>query len=321
MTAKRRRLLDLSIRETSGVDHPANFTQTGGAEGWLVMKAAKAKTCPECSSPLLAGVDRCPKGHTVKADKEAPDMSKPTGRAAQLVKAAQAVADARAAVEANPGDAEAIKTLETALADVVAVPEGGDGGDTADVTALNARIAELEGQLAGGDGTDADEAAELAKAAAELPEPLRKAFEKAQADAAEASKAAAKAAADAAVEKAARLNAEFVTKAQAYSHVGKADELGPVLRSISEGAPDALPAVERILSAFQAQAEAGDLFKSVGKNGERAGGRDARMTTIRQKAEEYRLAKAAAGDTITIEQAISDVVALEPNLAAETKEN
>lgn len=37
--AKRRRLLDLSIRETSGVDHPANNTQVSGAEGWLVMKA------------------------------------------------------------------------------------------------------------------------------------------------------------------------------------------------------------------------------------------------------------------------------------------
>lgn len=318
---KRRRITGLSIKETSGVDRGANRSQVGG-DGWMVMKhdgtpVEKAKKCPECGAAMLPGADTCPKGHKSTA-KEAPMPAKLTGRAADLVKAAAAVAVAKAAVEANPNDAAAIAQLEQALRDVTDAStstDTGTAGGADELTTAQARIAELEAQLAANAPAPSEEAA-LAKAMETLPEPVRKALEKAQTDAAKAQADATAAIAKAEIERDARLTAEYEAKAQPFAKAAAttAEKLGPVLRSIKEKAgDDALAEVERILRGAAAIAEAGDIFRAAGQG---SGEPSSAWEAVRAEAEKFRVERSAAGETLTIEQAIDRVTQLKPELVA-----
>lgn len=68
-------------------------------------------------------------------------------------------------------------------------------------------------------------------------------------------------------ERDARVNKEFVEKAGAYKHLGiAADKLGPVLKSLSESAPEAFKELETVLKGADERLGKGGLFTEVGSN-------------------------------------------------------
>ncbi len=50
--AKRRRMINLKLNATAGVDHGANSAQMNGAEGWAVIKADGTPVNPASFKPV-----------------------------------------------------------------------------------------------------------------------------------------------------------------------------------------------------------------------------------------------------------------------------
>lgn len=122
----------LQVEEVSGVDKPANYTQTGGATGWLVLKedgtpvfeaaATTACTNPDCDKRVVAGASKCADGHA-QTQKEAavPEPQAPEGGAAvETITKADAEAMIAAAIEKANEAAEArVAKAEADAADAI----------------------------------------------------------------------------------------------------------------------------------------------------------------------------------------------------------
>jgi hypothetical protein len=127
------RLHRLVIEGVAGVDKPANYTQTGGKAGWLVMKAAtldknddtdkaKGTKCAEdgCEALVKDGETECAEGH--KQPKEAAkkaDTPADPALAAALAAIEKAAADRVAAAQTDVAKAQdtATKALKAAEAE------------------------------------------------------------------------------------------------------------------------------------------------------------------------------------------------------------
>lgn len=289
MAKNRAQLTRLRLRESSGVDHPANHTQVGG-EGWLVMKAAALASCATdgCPFKVLAGASKCAGGHAqpdpaakAKDPKEAPmgnktdkeqlaetaeELTKATARIAELEKAE---ADAKAAIAKAEADAAAAEAAKPA----------------------------------------ADKAAEvLAKALAEVPDVVKAALAKAQSTADEALAKAA-AATDA------RLDAEYLAKAESDEFNRLPMEKAAfaiAFRKAAEAAPEAMAVVEAVLKGANAQLKASGLIKAIGDGGQDASDS---WAAIEKAASELRV----ANPTMSQAQSIAKATELNPELVAEYK--
>lgn len=181
--------------------------------------------------------------------------------------------------------------------------------------------AELQKQLddanaelakAGNDGSiddDEDDDEDLNKA--DLPDPVRKRLEKAEADQAAMAERLQKAEEDAKraddlakAERDQRVTREFVAKAEKeFPHLGKADELGPRLKRMSETlAKEDYDAHLTELTAANEQIAKGALFSEFGVGGDGNGGDDAGVELFR-KAEEIRKADPSISEWDALEQA------------------
>jgi hypothetical protein len=306
--ARRTRLAKLSINESSGVDKPANHTQFGG-DGWIVVKAdgtrgvAKAMTtCTDagCNLKVLGGAAKCPDGHVqdTKTTKGAdvPDKTE-AEKAAELAKAMESLpAPIRELLEKQAAD---LKAAQDTVATMKAEAE--------------AKVNKSAEQI------EAEKAAELTKALEGLPAPVRAAFEKQQSDAAAAIKKAEEADKVAKAERDRRLDAEFVTKAEA---LGQPATFGPVLRAVNEGTAtaDQLGELERVLRAAKEQADTNDrLTKRAGQYGDSPTEGSA-WASIVKAAGELRAAAEAAGNPMTEAMAIDKAAQLNPDLAAKYRE-
>lgn len=114
---------------------------------------------------------------------------------------------------------------------------------------------------------------------ADLPEPVRAALEKAEKDGADMREALAKAEKNAAdahdlakAEESRRITQEFITKAETgdlRGLPGAPNEMGPVLKALSEAAPEAYATLEKsVLLPAVAQIRESNLFKEAGAGGE-----------------------------------------------------
>lgn len=96
----------------------------------------------------------------------------------------------------------------------------------------------------------------------------------------------------------------FVAKSAAFTNLGiVADEFGPVLKSISEKAPEALERIESVLKAANEAVEKGNLFKEVGSGraGSKVLGTNATWAKIQESA---RNSVAKSGVAMSEEQAV-----------------
>lgn len=164
------------------------------------------------------------------------------------------------------------------------------------------------------DDEDDDEATEKAvkKAFDTLPEPVRKHFEQIEQRAADAEKIAKAATAAAEVERNARLDAEFVKKAEAFPGLPTTpDQFGPVLRSIHELLPaDKAAEVERLLKSASEAGAFVAITKSFGASAAAPAGSAA--DRIQKAADAMR----AADPTLTAAQATDRVLSTQADLAS-----
>lgn len=132
------------------------------------------------------------------------------------------------------------------------------------------RIAKLEKKLTKQAETETEpsEAEQIDKS--ELPEPVRKALEKAEADAEETRKRAEKAEKVAKEERDRRVIGEFVAKAETMPHLqGEAAKVGALLkRAADKLEKDDYDTLESILTAANTQIETGKLYAELGSSGE-----------------------------------------------------
>lgn len=137
-----------------------------------------------------------------------------------------------------------------------------------------------------------------------LPEPVREMLKKAE-DAAE------KATAELRKEREARRDEEFVQKAAGWAHITvDAKEFGPALRRLTDIDANLAEQVEKALEAANAQAESAAIFSEIG--------RGSRPDESSAYAKVQAMAKAAhlAGEFSTVEQAVSGIIAKNPDLYA-----
>lgn len=151
----------------------------------------------------------------------------------------------------------------------------------------------------------------------ELPEPVRAALEKAEAENAanlqrleKAEKDAAESAKLAKAERDARIEREFITKAENdFPHLGKAEDLGPRLKRMSETlSKDDFDAHLNELKAANARIETGELFAELGKSGDPApeGTGSGELAEITRKAEELRKSDSGLTEYSAMQLAMRD---------------
>jgi hypothetical protein len=138
---------------------------------------------------------------------------------------------------------------------------------------------------------------------ADLPQPVREALEKAESEAAESRREAAEAAKIAKAERDARLNKEFVAKAEGFKGLAvNAEKFGPILKAANEKlSKEEYEALETVLRAANNGIETGELFKEQGRGGVPAAGDAA--TDLQRKAGELKksdskLSQAEAEDQV-----------------------
>ena len=135
-----------------------------------------------------------------------------------------------------------------------------------------------------------------------LPEPVREMLAKAAADT-EAARAELR------KEKEVQRDREFVAKAATWSNLSlEADDFGVALRKVADINSDLAATIEKAFDAVNAQQEAAAIFSELGANN--------RSTSSDAFGKVTSLAKAAvdAGEFKTVEQAISGLVAKNPDL-------
>lgn len=154
------------------------------------------------------------------------------------------------------------------------------------------------------DEEEMDEEATYKALVKSLPEPVREMLKKAE-DAAE------KATAELRKEREARRDEEFVQKAAGWAHITvDAKEFGPALRRLTDIDANLAEQVEKALEAANAQAESAAIFSEIG--------RGSRPDESSAYAKVQAMAKAAhlAGEFSTVEQAVSGIIAKNPDLYA-----
>ncbi len=250
-----RKMVNLAIEETSGVDHPAHLH-----EGWLVMKSASESEVQRVLDKSLT-----------KEDSTMEDMK--TTEATED-KVEKTVEEELAAAQAR------IAELEAKLAEKEMKPE------EEVVMAMDENSKKPEEETMKMDSEKEEEEEAYLKSA---PRSVVKMITdlKKQADAATAELRKERIArADAqAVEKA---------KGWANLNIN-AEKVGPALRRLSETDSELAKSVEEILSSVNAQAESASIFAEIGKSADfKSGNAYERMTTLAKSAVDEGVAKSFA---------------------------
>lgn len=338
MTARRptRKMVNLSIEETSGVDHPAHLH-----EGWLVMKAADQEVEKAAQMKTEQGVEFPAEAYAYVPDPESPSTwklrlwetpeDKVTARQVGMAVAALGPGFRGQKVQIPSGDMAGVKAkvraawmkanpergedeLPPVLKEVGTVDDEIEKADQmsyddmkAALEKANARIAEMEKEMGmKGKKDDSDMPEFLRK---EAPEEVRKAFEDMQ-KAVEAANALKTAAEEALLkERADRADAEAVTKAREnYGSLGlDADMVGPALRRLSDMDSDLAKSVDQALRAANARVESADIFSEIGKGALPHGDAYGQAEAMAKSA-------VASGNAATFEQALAEVYASNPGL-------
>jgi hypothetical protein len=134
--------------------------------------------------------------------------------------------------------------------------------------------------------------------------------------AAEGEKARTELAKQVAVERDARLTREFITKAETkMQHLPTpASELGPILKELSEKAPEAYAKLEKVLEGANEKAKtSAALLKEIGKGGNGGESADTAMAQLKKHAAEIRKAE----PKLTEAQAFSQATQRNPELYAQ----
>jgi hypothetical protein len=245
------KMVNLSINETSGVDHPAHLH-----EGWMVMKAADAAEVEEIMTSLTTETP-----DEVSGDEGTKEDSMPE----EITEAVEApVAEEAVVVE------EATDALKAAEARIAELEDALAKATTAPVEAA----AEVEPT-----GDDLLKAAP--EAVVKMVEDLRKAADEAFAKAAAAE-------AELTAERDARADALAIEKARGWSNLSlDADQVGPALRRLAAMDEDLAKAIEGVLTSVNAQAESANIFAEIGKSaGSVEGSAVDRLTAIAKSAVE-----------------------------------
>lgn len=299
-----RRMVDINVIETSGVDHPAH-----GREGWLVKKSA--------SAGRVAALDRLLKGTAMPATKEslieevtksalpdaqkefltkAIDLSPDVDAAAKLwqsLRAKQEAGDPEIPTVAEVEDPAAAPAAPAAPVVAAAPAAPADPNDVFKSVSDPAERAALEKAL--------EENPALAKAMAGLSKQATEAMEKA------------------AAEEAIRLDGEAVAKAKVdFAHLAiDHDPVAKSLRQLELIAPTHAAVVRDALTKAEGQLDAADVFKEIGHS--RPGdpavarGESVAMTKAAKIAEGYLAAGTAPNKAAAMAKAFAD----NPELYAE----
>lgn len=224
------KMVNLSIEETSAVDHPAHLH-----EGWMVIKAANPNEVSEIVATLIAKSDAQTEtpsnGLGTEGNKEEsmPDLTK---NAEEQVKETVALV-----AEETP--AEALVAEEAAPA-VDAEPEA--------PAAEEAPVSEDD----------------VLKSA---PEAVRNMVEALRKSADENAARAVAAEAELTKSRDAAADAEAIEKAKAWSHLSlDAEVLGKALRRLASVDEDLAKSIVAVLASVNAQAESANIFAEIGKS-------------------------------------------------------
>lgn len=338
MTRPARKMVNLSIEETSGVDHPAHLH-----EGWLVMKAASLEEVDKAARQMKTedGVEYPSEAFAYVPDPESPSTwklrlwespdKKVTARQVGMAVAALGAGFRGQKVEIPAGDLAGVKAkvrsawndanpdredeMPSVLKATEEVPmetqdmdlEKAEKPSYMDLEKMlaeaNDRIKKMESEMGSMKKAedDEDEEEDVMKSA---PESVRKAYEAVQKAAEEAQAKAEAAEAELRKERSERADAEAVAKARtAYANLGlDPEQVGPALRRLSESDSDLAKSVMDVLAAADAKAESADIFTEIGKSVRPSG-------TAYEKAEAMAKAAVVDGKSATFEQALTDVFA------------
>jgi hypothetical protein len=183
------------------------------------------------------------------------------------------------------------------------------------------RIEELEKELATKAMAPSDDEGEMGKAEDEdemeaefmksAPAPVARAFEKAKQAARIAMEKAAAAEAELAAQREAAADAEAIEKARGWSHLSlDADEVGPMLRRLSDENAELAKSVTALLDSINGQAESADIFAEIGKSAtkvELTGDAVTKMSAMAKSLLD-------AGKVATVEQGVAEVAMSNPDL-------
>lgn len=333
-----RKMVNLAIEETSGVDHPAHLH-----EGWLVMKAADPVDVDKAMDKPMKTEDGT--AYPAGAFAYVPDAEKPstwklrlwespedkvTRRQVGMAVAALGEGFRGQKVEIPADDLASVKSkVREAWSSVheegddmppvlksTDAQEGQMEKSTEErleesleaLAKAEARIADMEKAVTSEPAVEASEEDMLKEA----PEAVRKAFEAIQKQADEAVAKAAAAEEALVKERDARADAEAVEKAaKAFSHLGMDPEVvGPALRRLAVADESLAKAVETALTAADAKVDSADIFTEIGRTAPNTG-------SAFHKAESMAKAAVADGKASTVEQAMTDVFLSDPALYTE----
>jgi len=251
-----RKMVNLAIEETSGVDHPAHLH-----EGWLVMKSASESEVQRVLDKSLT-----------KEDSNMEDM-----------KTTEATEDkVEKTVEEELANAKSrIAELEAKLAEKEMKKP-----DEEVEMAMHGDSKKPEDEEAKKMDSDEDEKKDYMKSA---PSSVVKMIT-------DLKKQAEEATAELRKEREARADAQSVEKAKGWANLNlNAEKVGPALRRLSETDSELAKSVEEILSSVNAQAESASIFAEIGKSADfKSGNAYERMTTLAKSAVEEGVAKSMA---------------------------
>jgi len=272
-----KKMVNLSIEETSGVDHPAHLH-----EGWLVVKSADVSTVNTLLDTLTSNLMKEDEMSELKATNE------------RLTEALEALAKAE----------ERIEELET-------TPEASDAPAEATEDSTDAPTEDAPAEEAATD----EEAAPAEEASDEdilksAPEAVVKMVEAVRAEKAEAVAKAAAAESALRKERDERADAEAVAKAreQFGSLAIDAEKVAPALRRLASIDADLAKSLEDALSVANGQMESANIFAEIGKSKSGTSG------TAWEQIEAIAKSKFEGGLNNTLETAMADALAENPAL-------
>lgn len=276
-----KKLVDLQVVETSGVDHPAHLH-----EGFLVMKAADTQKARAVLAALGNG----------RNNMAGPAKPTPAAKATESTPGVDAIV---AAVE-KAVDSKLQPILDSLAEAWQELRKYGESQDDSTPTADAPAAADPAATdvLAGVDPN-------IAKA---LPETVRVMLEKQRDD-------LAKARDDIAKERDARLDAEAIQKAKdTLPNLGLADDVVKAIRRVSDANPELGKQLDALLTATNAQLDGAPLLKELGSGGE------ATSTGAAAEIETLAKALVADGTVDTIQKARVAVYEAHPDLVAKMRE-
>lgn len=235
MPKRRRKMVNLNIEETSGVDHPAHMS-----EGWLVMKNAKTEDVEDTFSEV---------GGSKMTEEQEID---------QIVELQDALLNTEARIE----------DLEKAAKKGYGMKpkEEMDKEDMEDDEEEDKKNPFASKKKKKAKTEDEDE---MMKSL----DPDVRDFVKALRD--EASEAIAKAAAateELAKERIAKADADAISRVRAWTSLSlDAEKVGPSLRKLNEVDSDLAKSVEEVLTAVNGQAESANIFAEIGNSNNNSG--------------------------------------------------